>query len=73
MYIIKEDPRLLITYALGFFVRPWVAMLALGTIGHHYDNQFLMHLAYWDIVLANLALTLVRPTPISRYIIGKEK
>lgn len=39
-----------------FTTDPWIAMLALGALGHHWHNQFLLHLSYVDMWLAVIAI-----------------
>lgn len=44
------------------FVKPWVVMLAIGALGHRLGIPYLFRFGYWDVLLLNLALGVVRST-----------
>lgn len=60
MWYIKEDnrPEDVAVDVVIIFSRPWIAMLALGGVGHRMHLPFLF-IDYWTVFLAVLALRMV--------------
>lgn len=59
----------------GLFLVPWVAMLAAGAIASHHEPtlNWVYQFGYWDWVLANFVLALVRGTRNSKWYLKTEK
>jgi hypothetical protein len=43
------------------FGDPWIAMLAVGGLGHQLNNHLLMGLGYWNIFLVVLIIDCIAP------------
>lgn len=54
-YLIKDDPQGIISDVISIFVRPWLAMMAIGALGHRLDIHYLYKFNYWNMFLIEIA------------------
>jgi uncharacterized membrane protein YadS len=65
--IIKQDTTSALADLISPLLQAWISMLALGGLGHRLHIPQLLHIGYWDVLLAYCALVIVRSSTPSRW------
>jgi hypothetical protein len=60
---------------LAFWIVPYAAMLCAGTLAHHHPDLFnwVFRFGYWDWVLINITLTIIRSGKVLKWYLKEEK
>lgn len=56
MIEIKQSTHDWVTNVPAILTVVWIAMLSVGALGHFYNNEFLMHVNYWNLFLARMVI-----------------
>lgn len=67
-FVIEEAPSRTAAGIPVFFITVWINMLVIGALGHRLNIPYLFKFNYWNVALLQLALSMFRGRPISKFI-----